>query len=287
MLIRVNVNAPDDKITEFGVGAKLYWARDNTSATGPFTSASGSVTLVADQSQYEIIDATGVAGHYYRTRVGNSAATSFDEWSTVFQAGAPTAYASFDDLREYLSLPDASKDNLLADILAAASGYIDAKCGRDFYRHPGVTGTEVRTFDGGLYDVFVKPGLVSVSSVAVATATGGSFGSPLSASEWILGPRDKASDESYHWLSLSDVSTYSYWPVGYGTVQITGVFGSATIPPLVTKATLDLAREWYRQGPGGGGPIGINQFSVPIFASGLPTTVRDTISRYGVGAAVA
>lgn len=282
MLIRVNVNAPDDKITEFGAGAKLYWARDNTSRVGAFTDASGSVTLVAAQSQYEIIDSTGVRGHFYRTRVGNVGGTSFDEWSDVFQVGAPTAYAELDDLREYIGLPDASQDNTLSDLLAQASDYIDVKCGRDFYRHPAVTGTETRTYDGtGGSIVWIPDGIVSATGASLRLYTGSSP-IALASGDWVLGPADKLADRSYQWIGLSDVGAYRTWSVGYGTVSVTGVFGNETIPPLIAKATLDLAREWYRQGPGGGGPVGVNQFGTPMFLQGMPTTVREVIAHYGL-----
>lgn len=280
MLIRVNVDAPDDKITEFGAGAKLYWARDNASATGAFTDASGNVTLVSTQTQYEIIDATGAVGHYYRTRVGNTGGTSFDEWAPVFRAGASSAYATLDALREYVNIPNTSQDNLLSDLLVDASGYLDAKCERDFYRHPQVTGTEVRTFDGtGRRYLNVRLGIVSLTEVAVATQTGGTFTS-LSASDWLLGPTDRSEGWTATQVLLSNTGSGYFYP-GFNTVRLTGVFGWSEPPAMIRKATLDLAREWYRQGPGGGGPVGVTQFGTPIFGMGMPLSVKQAIEHYG------
>lgn len=281
MLIRVNVDAPDDKITEFGAGAKLYWARDNTSAAGAFTDASGSVTLVASQSQYEIIDTTGAVGHFYRTRVGNTGGTAFDTWAPVFQAGAATAYATLDALREYVNIPNTSQDNLLSDLLVDASGYLDAKCERDFYRHPAVTGTEARTFDGnGRTRLHVRAGIISLTTVEQAPYTGGSYAS-LVAADWVLGPTDKPANDPYTEIHVSDRGGYPYWYWGSSTIRLTGVFGWPSPPAMIRKATLDLAREWYRQGPGGGGPVGINAFGTPIFGGGLPLSVRQAIEHYG------
>ncbi len=281
MLIRINVDAPDDKITEFGAGAKLYWYRDNTSATGAFTDATGNVALVATQSQYEIIDATGAVGHYYRSRVGNTGGTSFDTYGPVFQAGAISSYATLDDLREYLSLPDDSRNNLLSELLRDASDYISAKCGHDFYRHPQVTGTEVRTFDGnGSGLIRVPVGIVSLTQAELANYSGGSY-SILAGADWTLYPLDKSDDVSYRAIALSDQGTYRYWPSGFATVRLTGVFGWASVPAMIRKATLDLAREWYRQGPGGGGPVGVTQFGTPIFGGGEPKSVRDAVEHYG------
>lgn len=281
MLIRVNVDAPDDKITEFGVGAKLYWARDNASATGAFTDATGSTPLVATQTQYEIIDGTGAVGHYYRTRVGNTGGTSFDEWAPVYQAGAISAYATLDALREYVAVPDNSRDNLLSDLLVDASGYLDARIGHDFYRHPQVTGTEVQTFSGSGSNVLRVPsGIVSLTGAELANQTGASYVA-LASTDWALAPADKGADWSYTRVHLSDVSSYTHWYAGDATVRLTGVFGWASVPSMIRKATLDLAREWYRQGPGGGGPVGVNQFGTPIFGGGLPLSVKEALAVYG------
>lgn len=278
MLIRVNVDNPADKITEFGAGAKLYWQRDNASASGAFGDGSGNVDLDPEVTQYEIIDAAGILGAYYRTRVGNALGTLNEEWSDVFQAGAITAYATLDSLREYVDPPDDSQDNLLSDLLVAASAYIDGQCKRDFYRHPQVTGTEVRTLNGtGRRRLFVRAGIVSLTGVRLAELTGGPYTS-LAGSDWFLGP-DEARG-SYDWIELSDQSAYTEWWTGQATVELTGVFGQERVPEDIVKATLDVAREWYRQGPGGGGPVGVSTLGTPIFANGMPFSVQKVIDTY-------
>jgi hypothetical protein len=279
MQIRVNVDAPADKIVEFSSGAKLYWARDNTSSAGAFADASGFVALVATQSQYEIVDTGGALGHFYRTRIGNTGGTLFDEWSTPFQAGAVAAYASLDALREYISAPDDSPNNLLSDLLVDASGYLDARCERNFYRHPAVTGTEVRTFDGsGTHRLRVRLGIISLDTVEVAVMTGAPYTATTS---YLLAPADKPDADPYSTIVLTGLSSPPVWYRGYATVKLTGVFGWSAVPALIRKATLDLAREWYRQGPGGGGPVGINQFGTPIFGGAEPKSVKDAIAQYG------
>lgn len=283
-LLRVNVDAPADKITEFGVGAKLYWYRDNTSATGSFADASGSVTLVGDpdpQTQYEIVDPTGQVGHWYRTRIGTSAGAPFDEYGPVFQGGATGAYATLDNLLEYVKPPNDEQNNLLSDLLVASSAWLDKKVHRDFYRHPQISGTETRTFDGtGSTRLFVRAGIVSLTTVSLAELSGGAY-TALASSDWFLGPDQP--EDSYDYVQISDQSAYYTWPLarGYRTWQLTGVFGFATIPEDVVKATLDIAREWYRQGPGGGGPVGLNQFGTPLFLQGTPNIANDIVAAYG------
>jgi hypothetical protein len=251
--IVVNVDSPADKITEFGAGAKLYWYRDNTSATGAFTDATGSVTLDPLVTQYEIVDSTGAAGHYYRTAIGNVSGTVFDPYSAVFQAGAKSAYATLADLREYLDLPDDTPNNLVSDLLIRASAFIDAKCGRTFYRAPQVSGTEIRTYDSSdLYrnGTTLVEDIVSLTTLELSWLTGGAF-TALAGTDWFLYPARPDSGWPYTELRLSDVGARYEYPGGYRVIRLTGAFGWPAVPPLIETATLELAREMYWQGRGG------------------------------------
>lgn len=281
MLLRVNVDNPGDRITEFGAGAKLYWARDNTSPTGAFTDASGSTPLVATQTQYEIIDTTGAVGHYYRTRIGNTGGTVFDSWSDVFQAGAPTAYSTVDALREFLQLPDASRDNVLNDLLLRVTNKINLSLGFDFFRHPAVTGTEVRLYDGDNRSwLHVTQGIASLTLVRLAVATGQSLTS-LVAADWVLRSPVQTGGP-YLSLELTGVGSYSrlYW--GHSTVELTGVFGYTAIPPAIEQATLMWAADLYRLGAGGGSPLSATgeEFGQARFIGGMPRFTWETVEEY-------
>lgn len=258
LLIYASVDSPDDRIRDYGAGAKLYWARDNTSAVGTFVSASGSVTLVAGQTTYEVYDATAADGHFFRTRVGNTGGTDFSAWSPVFQGGALEAYATVDDLREELRLPDDSRDNLLADLLRDASDWITAECGRDFYRHPQVSGTEVRLYDLDADSAAIEDDIVSLTTVEYGTYTGSTY-TAATAADYTLYPR---LGSPYSSLSLTDLSAVSTFYAGRGTVRLTGVFGFAAVPRLIRRATVDLARELYQQGANGR-PVGIEFGRIP------------------------
>lgn len=269
--IHSSVDAVDDRIRDYGAGAKLYWGRDNTSAAGVFTDASGNTALVAGQSTYELYDATGQTGHYYRTRVGNAAATDFSAWSTVFRAGELQAYASVDSLREMLNLPDDSRDNFLADCLRRASGWLDQETGRDFYRHPQVTGTETRTYNVSSDGSTITDDIISITTIEYATATGGLY-TALVATDWSLTPPGSA---PYSAAYLTDTGLLSTFYAGYGTVRITGVFGYLTVPALIEQATLDLARELYQQGPGGR--------TVGVDFGRMPLSVQRAVDKYRRG----
>lgn len=283
--LRLNVDAVDDEIRDRGVGARIEIQRDTTEAFAAPTSL-GPVTLVAGQTQYEFFDATGSTTNWYRFRLTTSSGTVPSDWSAAFRGGADEAYATLDSLKEVIRPPDSSRDNYLSDLLVDASAYLTTACERDFFRHPAVSGEETRIFDGsGTSKLRVDAGIVSLSLVELAPGTGSAYVA-LAANDWVYWPSDKADDFSYEAVMLSDVGAYTVWSSGYATVRLTGVFGWQTIPGLIRRATLDLAREWYRQGPGGGGPVGVNQFGTPIFGGQEPKTVRDAVARYNARHAV-
>lgn len=278
--LRLNVDAVNDEIRDRTPGARIEVQRDTTSAFAAPTGI-GTVTLVQDQSQYEFFDSTGTNAHWYRFRLTNNAGLLPSDWSAVFRGSAPQAYATLDALREELGIPNDTKDNLLSDLLVEATAYINAECHRDFFRHPAVDGEEVRTFMGlGTRMIEIPPGFVSISAVRGAYQTNGTY-SNIASTDYVFGPFNKRDDMSYDELWLHESSTWPKWYIGWNTVEVTGVFGWESIPTMVSKACLDLAREMYRQGPGGGGPVGINQFGTPIFGGGLPLSVRRVITNFG------
>ncbi len=288
MLLRVSVDNPADKITEFGAGAKLYWARDNTSAAGAFTSASGNTPLVAGQTQYEVVDGSGAVGHYYRTRIGNTGATLFDTYAPVFQAGAPQTYATIDALRELLQLPDDSRDNLLSDILRRVTVKINTSLGFDFFRHPAVSGSEVRTYDGtGGGTISDVQGFASVSQVRWASTTGGIWTAAV-ATDYLLRLPVQA-DGPYLNLTVSGQGL-RYWYYGYGTVEVTCVRGYASIPEDIEQAALYWAADLYRVGAYGGsqfgtsatigGGVGLEESGQSRFAGGMPRITWETVEDY-------
>lgn len=263
LLLRINVDAPDDVLRDYGAGAKLYWARDDASAIGAFTDASGSTAIVSGQTQYEIFDATGQDGHWYRTRVGNTGGTAFSAWDGPFQGGAVQAYATVDDLRKEIRVGD-DRANLLADLLIDASAWLDAETGRKeygFYRHPAVSGTETRTYHLPADIDRLDEEIVSLDQVEYALGTNEAY-AVLDAAGWELEP-STVDGLPYSGLVLNGLGTLTRFVSGYHTVRLTGVFGFATVPRLIRRATITLAREMYEEGPGGG-TVGLEFGRLPV-----------------------
>lgn len=284
----VNVDASDELLLIYGAGAVLRLERSALPTSG-FTEIS-TTPLVAGVTQYEIVDPTGTTSSYYQTRYSNASGSgSPSPYSDVFQIGALTAYATLANLRETMNLPDNSKDNQLSDLLVMASARIDSLCGRDFYRHPQISGTETRTYHVGRrasnrLSSAIGRGvdIISISSLTLADVTGNTPTSvPAGASGYFLEPDNPMPGWPYEDVILSNLGgSFLSYPLGYNIVAITGAFGWSAVPPLVELATLDQARTWYHQAAGGGAPVGISAFGTPVFGPDTPATVMQVWEAY-------
>ncbi len=293
MAIKLTINLPQsaaDLITGYGAGAKLYLERDTTSAFAAPTVVA-SPALISGTEQYEIWDTAGTDASWYRSRIGNTGGTLYSNYSAVAQPGSFSAYATLDELLRTMSVAtgDTEKYSLLSDLLVDASNAIDQMCGRDFYRHPQVSGDETRYFH------VRRPGqrsltraigmgldIISVTTLELASVTGGTYTAVAAgpAGYW-MEPQNVAPGWPFDDVMLSDLgNTFGAYALGEQVVKLTAAFGWSAIPPLVKRATIDQAREWYRQGPGGGGPIGIGALGQPVFSAGQPSTVREVYRRF-------
>lgn len=242
--VNLQVNDATSLLALYGADAVLQVERASALA-GAYT-LRGTVALVAGTDWYTYADPTGTASDWYRIRTASKDGSLLSEYSTPVQAGAPLAYASVEDLLEMLPRVSGDRDrNPLLDALVRASAVIDARCERDFYRHPAF-GTEVRTYDvrGDGRQLVERQGIVSVSGVEVATQTGATYAS-LASTYWRLRPTVPAPWEPYWQLELIEPTLAPlayFWP-GLDTVRLTGAFGLPAIPPIIRAGCLALARE--------------------------------------------
>jgi hypothetical protein len=276
----VNVDDPADLLVGYGAGAKVRLERATDAAfTTPTEIATQ--TILANQTQYEFWDTSGTVDSYYRSRYSDSAGTSFSSYSDVFRGGEVQAYATVDALRELLRLPDDSRDNQLTDLLLRVTTKITTSLGFDFFRHPAVSGTEVRLFDGDNGNmVRVPEGIISLTGVGLAAYTGQSY-TALTVGDWRLRWPVKLGGP-YLSVMLSDVGTWRRWYRGFDTVQLTGVFGYPSIPPDIEQATLMWAADLYRLGAGGGAQLSATgeEFGQERFAGGMPRFTWETVEDY-------
>lgn len=190
------------------------------------------------------------------------------------------AYATLADVKTISGLKagDPSNDDSYAIFLERVARYLDTECGRDFFRHPTLAGdppeTRIVRASGRHRRLMVRSGIISLSGLESATAPTGPW-SAVAAAEWYLDPWDLPPHESYEAIVRVDGEA---WAAGF--YRPTGHFGFDAVPPLIVTANLEGARELERQGPGGGGPVGVNQFGTPLFMRGEPKSVNDAIRHY-------
>jgi hypothetical protein len=286
LTINLTMNS-DDVLSTYSAGAKLY-LDSAASEAGSYTNVT-STTIVSGTEQYELVDANGTSSTWYKTRVGNSAGSSYSDYSDPFQATSLAAYATLDDLLESMDVGtgagSSGRRNLLADLLVDATDLITQRCGRSFFRSPQVSGTATHTFN------VVNPNartlseaigrgvdVLSVTTLEYRESSTGSYtaiaagttGYLLDSSLTDLGTAGTV--VPYDTLRLSaDSATRTTYPTGDAAIRLVGALGWPRVPPLVKRATIDLARQWYRQGPGGGPQqLGVTQFGTPILERGLP-----------------
>lgn len=247
--VEVSVNDAGALLAAGGYGPGALLAVERApAADGPWTAVS-TTPLVAGTNAYTVWDPSGdPATSWYRSRVTNADATETSAWSEPVRATSLRAYASVEDLEELLPrlASGTPRDrNVLADCLVRASAVIDARAGRDFYRHPQVSGEETRLYSPRTTGrrLTIPEGLVSASLVEVATYSGGTFTS-IAGVYVILRPLLRATDEPYWYIDLSRGSAdlLSFYS-GDETVRVTGVFGFERVPAIVRGGTLALARE--------------------------------------------
>lgn len=273
----LNIDNPADLIAgSYGTAAKAV-IQSATSEAGTYA-ACGTVALSSTATQFEFWDATGDSDTWYRYRVTDGTGAIQSAFSDVFRGTALAAYATLDDLVERLQLPDQSQYNLLSDILVNISAQFDAEAHRQFYRIPQVSGTAVRYYDGdGSDELTVPEGIVSLDSVEVADYTGGAF-TAIGTASWFLRPIYPTAGWPYTELHL-----YGYtFPLGYGTVKLTGAFGFAAVPDLIREAVIQLAsRTWNESKTRHSGVVGMPETGLVQLPMYRPDAWHRALQAYG------
>ena len=249
-LLRVTIDNPDDILAAFGAGAKV---RLETSPTGGGVGfiESSTQTVVMGTTTYVFVDATGATGDYYRHRFSTATPTlpaHYSAYSDEYRGGVLSAYADLDDFTSGFEgvAPGSARTSRILDVLDQASDMLTAEIGWDFFRHPAVSGTEVRVFDGpGGSVLHVHSGIVSLSLVEIAHGSDLAYTS-LAAADWYLEPLAPEPGEPYDHVRLAEGGAYGTFPAGQRRVRLTGAFGYAAVPGVLRTGTVALARQLYR-----------------------------------------
>lgn len=187
------------------------------------------------------------------------------------------AYATIDDLREYLGLVESDHDALLGRLLDSAQAYIDAYTGRTFEASADST----RTLDA-IKDVEGRLLWLGGDLCAITTVTNGDA-VVVATNEYTTEPRNYG---PYYALKLlaSSGKAWTYTTDPEDAISIAGKWAySLTAPDDISQATIRLAGWLYRQRDNAGeGDRPVVAGNATILPSRLPADIEAMIGRYKV-----
>lgn len=158
------------------------------------------------------------------------------------------AYATVDDVRSHLGLPDgyAEKDSAITDALAAAIEAVDAYTGRTF---GAVSASAARIFDGGTCRCLIDD---AATVTAVEESSDRQTWTTRATTEWWTEPANDLPIKSV--VSLSPFATF---------VRVTGTWGhGSTVPASVKRATVMMAAKLHKRRDSVSGVEGFADFGV-------------------------
>lgn len=197
----------------------------------------------------------------------------------------PEAYATVDEVLETFDNPPEDADKLarIRTLLEEVSDELDMEVGRDFYRHPRVSGTETRTIHGsGTGRICIHQGVVSITSLEVAESVGGTY-TTIASGDYFLETLYSQPGHPYDHLTLSTAGAIrTTYPRLQRIVRITGVFGFEEPPAPVKAAVKDRVRQRYAADPSVlGGVIGPEEGGRPVMLGNFPHTFYRVKEKYG------
>lgn len=230
----------DDVLTDPGTVTLTVVDPENTQ-----TVYTGSVVNDTVGTYHQDIVAT-VPGIYSWKWVGTSPAAGVDEGTFTVEASLLGAglLCSVDDVRAYLQKPDldVAQDDVVSTLIARASRAIATHTSREF----GFTGTATRRFrvDGPL--VLLDPYDLQSATLVSLDPTAASPQTLTADTDYILGPLNSKGG-TYQSLHLGSYCAASGSAFGYGLVDITGVWGMASVPEDVKHACVLTVAMWMRR----------------------------------------
>lgn len=291
-ILKLTAENPEELLntSAFGAGALISVERAATQA-GSY-SVVGTVALVSGTTLYTYYDQSAAPGSWYRTRYTNAGNTNQSAYSDTFQASTePDTYSTLYDVKQAIgkSPTDTSDDEELLQHLVRVADYITGKVHRRLLPDPATSyvfdGYGAVSSDGGrgCDTILVPQGVQSVSSITVATSTGGAQ-TALSASDYILRPlaQDRnAPDWPATRIQLTDVATYTYWPRAYGNITVTGAFGWSSVPARIEALAVRLtAVSWRGRNAGGADTFTVGLEGERVFDRSLSWEERWLLRSY-------
>lgn len=197
-------------------------------------------------------------------------------------ATAIGSYVTSTILKARAGITDTTDDALIGVICDQVNQYIEGTTGRVL----APVASAARVFDGdGTPCLRIRQGVRAVSLLECAYYTNGTYVTIDSADYFLRPVADQlAPAEPYTeiWLSnLPTVSGFIFFPVGYGTVRVTGTWGPAAIPDDIAEVAVVIAmRAWFGRQAGQQDIVGTTEMGQPIVSRYVAGRDKDTLRRY-------
>ena len=175
-------------------------------------------------------------------------------------------YATLSEVKAAARIADTIDDALLELSIEASSREIDGICERVFYN----AGTATRTYIPTDNFLLETDDIVSVSSIKSDSTGEGGFDLTWDASDYQLEPLNGLAGGIVTPFTRIRAVGNKLWPIyeprdinaGQASVQITGVFGFATVPIAIKQATILMALRQFKRydsplGAAGFGDLGV------------------------------
>lgn len=171
-------------------------------------------------------------------------------------------------------------------ILALIAANVNDSLEQYVQRPIGPGGTAARSYDGdGSDELWISEGLTGITTLEVASGTGGSF-TTMGSGEYVLRPYSHQRPTGWpaFYIKITDVATtYLTFTRGYGTVRVTpdsSGFGWAAIPTELSELALRWGvRMWQNRQAGEAGQVGSGDFGATVFAV-LTDEDYEVLNRY-------
>ena len=249
-VLHILVDNSAELLATAGYGSGALILLESSSDNVTFAAVGSGTALVSGTATYTVYHSAGTTTTWYRTRYANSGSTVFSEYSPAFQVEqGPENYASLGSVKLRLGKTTTTADDIIESICGQVNVYIESLTQRPI----GPDATTVYTVDG--YDAFedgrcllFPRGIRSITTLEVATTTGGTFATVASA-DYFLRPtaanRQPGWPATEVWMTDIPTSSNPYFYPGYANVRITGTFGWAAIPADLREVAEVLAVRAY------------------------------------------
>lgn len=145
----------------YGAGALLRWERSTLPLSGYVEG--GTVPLVSGDSVYDVWDAAGTVGTWYRTRISNAAGSTFSGYSDPWQTTEQGLYLTLSQVRGFNVGLDLDDESLLILLGSAA---------QDIVEYAGPTGPIVERLRGSRGPLlYLARTALSITSIVEDTVT--------------------------------------------------------------------------------------------------------------------